>query len=287
MPARPADEGPVTAAAGTEDDGRTCLLAVEGSRLYAAAWTRLARDLDWTVSVCEPSALGPGLARRPVAHDLVLLSLSPADPDTFEIVRRLRATPGYRALPVVLATTATDAAHEARLHAQGVDAIVERSDPARVGETLRRLRAALGPRPRVACIEDSQVAGRRIHDLLAGHVPIVLDHHADPAEALAAHRAAPYDVVLLDWTFPGPLQGPGIADALGETGEPVIVVLSDAEGLQRLPAATAARIDVALPKRALDTFLPWVLEELVREIFHRRLRRAAPETAALARHPAV
>ncbi len=251
------------------------LLAVEGSRLYVAVWRRLATRLGWPITLAEPgTGLFDLLARSPRPHDLVLLSLSPADPATGELVRRLRALPDYRAAPFVLATTGEESTELRRLLAAGVDAVADRSDLAHVESTLRTLHAALGPVPRVACIEDSRVAGRRILDLLAGHHRIHLEHHTDPVVALATHRREPYDIVLLDWTFPGPLQGPAIAEALGETGETVILVLSEAEELQHLPASTSLRIDAVLPKRAIDTLLPWALATRLRELHLRRLLRA-------------
>jgi CheY-like chemotaxis protein len=263
---------PVPPPEGAETAG---LLAVEGSRLYVAVWKRLAARLGWSLTLAEPGEELPGLlARSSHRHDLVLLSLSPADPATPELVRRLRALPDYRATPFVLATTGHENAKLHGLFKGAVDAVADRSDPAQVETTLRAMHAALGPVPRAACVEDSRVAGRRILDLLAGRHRVRLEHHTDPAEALDAHRRDPYDLVLLDWTFQGPLQGAAIVEALEKVGEPALLVLSDAEELRRLPPAIASRIDVVLPKGGIDALLPRAFAACLRELSLRRLLRA-------------
>lgn len=277
---RPTDEGTSTASdvperpcGVTEDD--TTLLAVGDSRLYVAVWQRLAARLGWSITLAAPrDDLFALLDRSPRPHDLVLLSLSPSDPATVHFVHRLRSLPDYRAVPLILATTSGESPTLHRLLAAGVDAVAERSDLAHVETTLLAFRTALGPPPRVGCIEDSRVAGRRIQDLLSGRQRMHLEHHTDPAEALVVHRRDPYDVVLLDWTFPGPLQGAEIVESLDAEGEPAILVLSDAEELRHLPPSTLRRIDAVLPKRAVPTLLPAALASRLRELQLRRLLRA-------------
>jgi CheY-like chemotaxis protein len=276
---RPTGEGTSTASDVSEPpresaEGGTALLAVEDSRLYMAVWRRLAARLGWSITLAAPGDdLFALLNRSSRPHDLVLLSLSPNDPRTADLVRRFRSLPDYRAVPLILATTGGESTTLRRLLAAGVDALAERSDPAHVETALVAFHTALGPPPRVGCIEDSRVAGRRILDLLSGHYRMHLEHHADPAEALAVHRRDPYDVVLLDWTFPGPLQGAAIVEALDAEGEPAILVLSDAEELRHLPPPTLLRIDAVLPKRAVGTLLPDALASRLRELRLRRLLR--------------
>lgn len=54
--------------------------------------------------------------------DAILLDLMMPDMDGFEVVRRLRADPVSRAVPVVMVTALDDEASRARLAAAGVDA---------------------------------------------------------------------------------------------------------------------------------------------------------------------
>ncbi len=291
-----ADEKDVTAAGvPAESDERDLmrhgeeavrLLAVEGSRLYTTVWRRLAARLGWIVTIVEPEAVfsgPPSSISRP--HDLVLLSMSAADPATPDLIRRLRTVPDYRATPLILATTAGETPTLSRLLASGLDAVVERADLAQVERALCFFQTILGPVPRVACIEDSRVAGHRILSVLAGRHRLHVEHHTDPADALSIHRREPYDIVLLDWTFPGPLQGPAITEALAEEGEPVILVLSDAEDLHHLPPQTAMWIDAVLPKKGIDAQLPWALTARLRELYLRRLLRARASGSFVAPPP--
>jgi len=77
------------------------------------------------------------------APDLVLLDLMMPDLDGFDVLRRLRAHPEFRTLPIVIVTALDDPGSDARLAAAGVDAVLRKPiDRWAVKAALKRF---LGP----------------------------------------------------------------------------------------------------------------------------------------------
>jgi CheY-like chemotaxis protein len=83
---------------------------------------------------------GPGPAYEPGRPYLVLLDIRMPKIDGVEVLRRLKADPGLRRLPVIILTTTDDSREVERCHALGCNVYIQKPiDYDKFAEAIKRL----------------------------------------------------------------------------------------------------------------------------------------------------
>ena len=224
----PQDEQPPPQASGLA--GRRILVVDDGAtsrRLFAALLE------SWGCRHTELAALGEFLpvlqeaAASGEPYAAVILNKQTCGTEAWEWVRRLRATPELRSLPLLLLTTAAEVGRDAgRLAESGASTWTTK--PVKPSQVLDALRSVLTNAPaqregkpaggrgvtwsrltapqrrsrRVLLAEDNPV-NRRVAVHLLQKMEFEVNAVADGQQALEALRAGRYDIVLLDIQMPG------------------------------------------------------------------------------------
>jgi diguanylate cyclase (GGDEF)-like protein len=156
----------------------------------------------------EVSAVGRAAevdsALQAVAPDLVLLDLMLPDATGFDVLARLRATPGTERVPVLAVSGLADG--DRILGAGFTDHLLKPIEPSRLVDRIRlHLRAAQGSRPglqRILVVDDDPVQ-RKLTELTLGSCGFEVASAREAFEALTLAREFKPDVIVSDIVMPG------------------------------------------------------------------------------------
>jgi CheY-like chemotaxis protein len=172
---------------------------------------KLVRDLleleGHVVTACEDAEKAMAALARDGMPDLILTDIAMPGMDGLALTRRLRATPGFAAVPIVALTAFAMKGDEEKAYAAGCSGYIAkpidtRRLPEQVARFLRHDEAPLGDGLRVMIVEDHRIdmklAG--VNARLSGHVVL---NSTSAEEAIADLDRSHPDVVLLDLNLPG------------------------------------------------------------------------------------
>lgn len=126
-----------------EESGKRRILLVEDDRNHRWVMKRLLENSfgeEVTVEEAENGSQALERAPRRPTPDLILLDLGLPDTDGLEVLRRLRADPRTRALPIVVLTSSQEREDIRKAYEAGANSFVSKSDtPEKMFQRLRML----------------------------------------------------------------------------------------------------------------------------------------------------